>query len=193
MDRVLLVLVLACCIVITGCISGSGSGGGEKQPVTTPPTTMAKTSVVTKVTPVPTTVKPTPTVACSHPATGTMLLSSSVTGAKSLTVDNQNKYDAVITLRVSAKPPESGGKVLSFYLQANDQYTIHTIPQGSYTLWYKLGECWDPAEKKFAVNRNAERFQDILDYSYNTAGFEAKIYGVSDGNALTTHVSPDMV
>jgi hypothetical protein len=154
---------------------------------------MVKTPVVTKATSLPTTLKPTPTVVCSHPATGTMLMSPSSTGSKSLTVDNQNKYDAVITLRASAKPPESGEKVLSFYLQAHDQYTVHTIPQGSYTLWYKLGECWDPVTKKFTMNRNAERFQDSLDYSYNTAGFDAKIYGVTDGNALTTHVSPDLV
>jgi hypothetical protein len=114
-------------------------------------------------------------------------------GSKYLTIDNQNKYDAVISLRIASTPPQSGKKVISFYLQANDQYTVRNTETGSYTLWYKLGECWDPAGKTFLVNMSASRFDDVLEYTYDTAGYSAKIYGVVGGNALTTAVPADQV
>jgi len=82
---------------------------------------------------------------------------------------------------------------MSFYLRAQDQYTVGNIGAGSYTLWYKLGECWDSDEKKFVTNKGAYRFDDILDYTYDTAGYSAKIYGVVGGNAQTTTVPADQV
>jgi len=82
---------------------------------------------------------------------------------------------------------------MSFYLRAKDQYTFSNIGTGSYTLWYKLGECWDSDSKKFVRDMGAYRFDDILDYTYNTAGYSAKIYGVVGGNALTTTVPADQV
>lgn len=139
-----------------------------------------------------TTPLPSPT-SCARPATGSQVIPGTISGTKYLTIDNQNDYDAIITLRESAIPPESGKKVYSYYLRANDQYTFSTIPPGSYTLWYKLGECWDPATKKFSVDKGARRFEEVLDYDYNTAGYSAKIYGVVGGNAPTAGVSADQV
>lgn len=96
-------------------------------------------------------------------------------------------------MRIATTPPQSGSKVLSFYLRANDQYTVKNIETGSYTLWYKLGECWDPVGKKFVLDKGAYRFDDILGYTYDTAGYSAKIYGVVGGNAATTAVPADQV
>lgn len=190
-------------VIMAGCTSPESSDGSPG-PVSeeTVPATFISTHPSAIITATPsllkTTVKtvrttPTPTPPCAKLSTGTSLLSSPLTGSKYLTIDNQNDYDAVITLRISSTPPQSGRKVISFYLQANDQYTIRNIGPGSYTLWYKLGECWDPERKIFLVNISASRFDDILDYTPNTAGFSAKIYGVVDGNAPTTKVPFDQV
>jgi len=136
---------------------------------------------------------PSPTPACARPSTETAIIPSTTSGSMYLSIDNQNDEDAMITLRVASTPPESGRKVLSFYLRAHDSYTVRTIGTGTYTLWYKLGECWDPSATTFAVNRGAHRFDDLLEYTYDTEGYDAKIYGVVSGNALTTNVPPDQV
>ncbi|HQJ87195.1 MAG TPA: hypothetical protein PLY91_01455 [Methanoregulaceae archaeon] len=151
-------------------------GGATPAPVTTTPV------------PVTTTMAP-----AGRPETGTWIHRGTLSGSKYLEVDNQNPYDAVITLRKLASPPESGERLFSFYLRANDQHRVTGIPIGSYTLWYKLGEDWNPATSSFTINHDAKRFKDTLDYDAATAGYDAKIYQVSGGNAPTEPVSPELV
>ena len=130
---------------------------------------------------------------CVRPQTGYLLIPETLSGSVFLTVDNQNEYDAVVSLRLAATPPESGTKVLSFYIRAYDECTISTIEPGSYTLWYKLGECLSPQNRSFQENICAFRFDDILEYSEDVAGYEALIYGVAGGNATATSVPADQV
>lgn len=144
-------------------------------------------------TPAATTVAPAPAPTNTHPSTGTSLFSTTMSGSKYLTIYNQNNYDAVITMRMATTPPVSGDKVLSFYLRAHDQYTVRKIGAGEYTLWYKLGEGWDSVRKTFLVDHGARRFDDIFGYTSRTAGYEAWIYPVADGNASTTDVPADQV
>jgi|GEM_PF-639053 hypothetical protein len=155
-------------------------GSTTPEPVTTTPT---PTTVTTTQTPAPST----------RLATGTWIFRGSLSGSRYLSVENQNAYDAVITLRKLASPPESGEKIFSFYLRANDQHRVTGIPIGSYTLWYKLGESWDQGTSSFIVNHVAKRFEDPFDYDAVTAGWNAKILPVADGNAPTEPVSPDLV
>jgi len=130
---------------------------------------------------------------CIRLSTGTSLISETRHGSADLTIDNQNNYDAVVTLRIEAIPYEVGSKVLSFYLRTHDQFTVRNIETGRYTIWYKLGECWDPVNNTFQVDMGAWRFDDILDYSSDIAGYEVWIYGVEGGNATTTPVPADQI
>ncbi|MDD1709605.1 MAG: protease inhibitor I42 family protein [Methanoregulaceae archaeon] len=130
---------------------------------------------------------------CISLPSGTSLLEESMRGSRFLIIDNQNEYDAVVSLRIETIPYAAGNKVMSFYIRAHDQYTDETIKTGNYTLWYKLGECWDTVNSTFRVDKGAWRFDDSLDYDDDTAGYKAWIYAIDEGNATTTQVPSDLV
>ena len=60
-------------------------------------------------------------------------------------------------------------------------------------LWYKLGERRDSVGKTIFVDPGISRFDDIFDYTYKIARFEAWIFPVADGNASTMGFPADQV
>ena len=118
------------------------------------------------------------TPSCSRPKSGASMpdnLKKYVPGpGNSLNINNQGGYDAIITLQESNIPPASGGRVVSFYVRAFDQYKF-TYAFSSNTLSYKLGECWDPYTGDFTVDKGTKRLEG-LNYNYNTAGWMVTLY-----------------
>lgn len=178
------------------------SSWDKDSPVISPLDTVApiplKTAIpVVTMTPVPLkTVIPTETetpVPVKSPqdyrrlSTGTFLVRTS-TGMGELTIENGIDFDAIIVLSRSDMPKEA---VISVYIRSKDSYTISNIPDGTYILYYSLGNDWDNQLKEFSISEGSSRFEAELKFettnSFSTT-YSATLYGVVEGNARTRHV-----
>lgn len=116
-------------------------------------------------------------------------------GFGQLKIDNWTNFDAVAKL-VNTKTNKS---VLTFYVQANNTYTIKNISNGKYKLFFNLGNDWDKDIKAFARNSSYELFEESFDFStprhtegeyivteYST--FSVTLNPVVGGNASTERI-----
>ncbi len=101
--------------------------------------------------PVPTrtsTPAPTPTLT-RQLATGSVIKQSGPRdGQGELTVENGLDLEAVAVLS------RSDGWLLAVYIQHNNSYTITSIPDGNYDLFFTLGEDWDAGDGAFTRRRD---------------------------------------
>lgn len=124
-----------------------------------------------------------------RPATGTVLESQYLNGNGVLEVDNaQGSSDAIVTLtRISSKIP-----VYSVYIRKGSTYEIEGLPDGSYNVYFAMGENWDTNKKRFLINPYYQKFEDSFEF-YTTAthypGWEITLYGTFTGNAETDSVN----
>jgi hypothetical protein len=206
MARLSLIVLVAMVLVATGCTAPSST---EKttyvatfQPWTIaesterdpgPLTTVETVTMTASATDVPTAVaSKTPTQECARPGTGTSLLPGAMAGSMYLTVDNRNDADAVVTLRVSAEPAESGSRVLCVFVRAHDTWTVRNVEPGTYTLWYELGECWDADTGRFVEDPGAYRSDEPLTYLETTDGYRVQISNTLSRDAPAQNGSRDL-
>lgn len=119
--------------------------------------------------------------------TGTFLVRTS-TGIGELTIKNGVDFDALIALSRSDRPKET---VISVYIRSKDLYTISKIPDGTYILYYSLGNDWDNQLKEFSILEGYSRFETELKFettSSSSTTYSATLYGVVEGNAKTMRV-----
>ena len=93
-------------------------------------------------------------------------------GKGKLTLDNGLTEDAFVKL------VQNGKLVAAFYVRSHEKFTYSTIPDGIYTVAYCTGYGWDGTVRNFARGRNAQRYDNPLNYSTRRA---------NDGSAITTY------
>ena len=132
--------------------------------VTPIPVTPTPTSTATPTARPTATQTPTLTLTPRRMATGTFLKDSPRDGYGELTIKNElNTQDAVAVLT----PAGSKFPLIAVYIRARDSFTIKGIRDGSYELYFCLGENWDDQQGRFTRNVTRERFEEPL--SFETA------------------------
>ena len=110
-------------------------------------------------------------------------------GNGELTISNGTSSDAIAKL-VSRTNNKS---IFTVYIKANNKYVIKNISDGSYKLFFNLGNDWDDTKRAFAVNSSYEVFEDLFDFEttatqYTT--FSVTLDPVAGGSATTNDTNP---
>lgn len=90
---------------------------------------------------------------------GTILKRNLNEGKGELTIKNGLNFDAVVVLARSNNLKES---VLSIYIQTGQSYTISSIPDYNYVLFYIIGKDWDNQLNEFSILEGSSRFEEEL-------------------------------
>ena len=119
---------------------------------------------------------------------GTLLVKELSGGWGELTIENGLDLDAVVILARSEEPEIP---LLAVYVHSKDSYTITGIKDGTYVIYYTIGEDWDTDAKKFIGETEYKRFEDELHFettgsTYTT--YEATLHSVAGGTAGTEYL-----
>lgn len=97
-------------------------------------------------------------------------------GLGSLQISNGTGNDAVAKLVNVA----TGKSIATVYVNANSNYVLKNISDGSYKLVFSLGRDWDTINRRFIRN---------LSYSAFDESFDFRTYDTSEDNYIDTHYS----
>jgi hypothetical protein len=120
---------------------------------------------------------------------GSFIRDTGRSGLGKLTVKNGTASDAVVTLTRGRKT------AFTVYLREGASATVRSVNNGTYTVYFTMGEDWNSAKKSFTRDCSFEKFDDPADFhtrqvsggtQYDVLTFSlAKSIG---GNATTTGV-----
>ena len=123
-------------------------------------------------------------------ATGTIIRQVGATnGSGRLTVDNGLDLDAVAVLSNL-----NGASMIAVYIQNNDSFAITGIQDGTYDLYFTLGEDWDSEQAKFTRRKSLSRFDDPFEFSTTGTTYTVwsiTLHTVTGGTAGTEPVPED--
>ena len=126
---------------------------------------------------------------------GTFLVKKLFGGLGELTVENGLDLDAVIILAGSMG---SEIPLMAVYIRSNDSYTLTGIRDGTYIVYFCIGENWDKDSKKFTARTRYERFEDELQFettetTYSTyyTTYELTLHPVIGGTAETEYLNEE--
>ncbi len=143
---------------------------------TMPPTSTPSATPVLPPTPTPTltpTRRPTPTLPPRRLPTGTFIKQTvPLDGYGELEVENGTDLDAVVVFTTLADEP-----IFAVYIQAHSKFTISGIRDGTYKLFFMLGEDWDEARGRFTRRARYEVFED--EFPYTTTATTATVWSVT--------------
>lgn len=106
---------------------------------------------------------------------GTRITSTidSSNGLGTLEIDNGTDDDAIAKLI----DINNGLTVITVYIQAKSKFTITSISDGKYDLFFHTGKDWNEEKKKFLFNPSYSKFSD--DFIYTTTETKYKVYEVT--------------
>jgi hypothetical protein len=84
--------------------------------------------------------------------------------------------------------------VTRVYLRGKNNFTVHSIADGTYQIFVTSGVDWDNKLKAFARNCGFEKFDDSLKFTTTSrtyTGWTISLYSVKGGNASTSRVDPE--
>lgn len=126
---------------------------------------------------------------------GTFLVKKLIGGLGKLTVKNGLDLDAVVIL-VSSMRVEI--PLMAVYIRSNDSYTITGIRDGTYIVYFSVGENWGKDSKKFTARPRYERFENELQFettetNYSTyyTTYELTLHPVIGGTAETEYLNEE--
>ena len=105
-------------------------------------------------------------------------------GINKLSVDNGQDVDAIAILQ----RPDKSAKI-AVYIQNHDQFTLTGIPDGTYNLFFTLGEDWDSEQVRFTRKRGLSRFEDPFEFA--ASWWKVTLHSVPGGAAETEPVPED--
>ncbi|MFB0547015.1 MAG: hypothetical protein ACETWB_08895, partial [Anaerolineae bacterium] len=133
---------------------------------------------------------PPPTPTLWRRATG--LLKAPGWGLGELTVENGRNLDAVAVLTIDDTP------VAAAYIRAGESYTIKGISEGTYSLYFNIGEDWSDASARFTRKSLYFRFEDTLTFRTTTipggmeyTTFRVTLHPMLGGTARTLPISAE--
>lgn len=109
-------------------------------------------------------------------------------GEGNLEIDNGQDLDAIAVMTTLTDTP-----IFSVYVQAQSQFKIEGIRDGTYKLFFMLGEDWDSATGRFTRKARYEVFEDTFRYTttLTTATiWRVTLHTVVGGTARTDRVDP---
>ncbi len=120
-----------------------------------------------------------------RPYTG-IIKNSQGDGLGELSISNGTVADTVAILAISQRET-----VMSAYIRAGDSFALKGIPDGTYYLYFSLGELWDGEE--FTQNRRNKRFEDKFSFSTDEKYviWSVTLHPVVGGTAETEEVAVD--
>jgi hypothetical protein len=129
----------------------------------------------------------------SRPPNGKLISAGNTGGRIELTIENGGSDDAVVTLSKGRKP------VISVYVRKDKTYTVKSVPDGSYTVFFTGGSGWDGTARAFGRDCAFSRFEDPLEFRTrrDDAGgiywqnFKITLHPVVGGTASTEDVDPN--
>jgi hypothetical protein len=94
-----------------------------------------------------------------------------------LEVSNGNNLDAYVKLI----EPNSRQLVSEFFVESNSNYTLNSIPDGTYRVIFALGKNWNSQTKSFAKRKSFAKFNKLLDFTTmeRSNGIEYKIFKIT--------------
>jgi hypothetical protein len=128
-----------------------------------------------------------------RPPNGKLLRAGNTGGRSELTIENGGSTDAVVTLSKGRRP------VISVYVRKDKTYTVKSVPDNSYTVFFTAGSGWDGTTRAFGRDCAFSRFEDPLEFrtTRDDAGgiywqnFTITLQPVAGGTARTEDVNPD--
>jgi hypothetical protein len=158
----------------------------------TPTNTPAPTPTPT-VPPVPTDT-PAPTPTPRRLGTGTFVTEAAPRdGLGQLSIDNGQELDALAILADSAGSPQ-----IAVYVRSYETFTITGIRDGSYQLFFSLGEDWNQPSAEFTRRASYFRFEDPLPYDTVPMAtgtqytvWEVTLHPIVGGTADTEQISEE--
>lgn len=131
---------------------------------------------------------PTPTATVTpdaiRPLTGVIRPNQRGGGCGELTVENGNSKDGVVILTFNAKP------VMTAYIRAGEPFTMKSIRDGVYFLYFSTGSEWNG--KEFVSSPSRKRFEDAFQFPTGSATcttWSITLHGVVGGTAAVEEVS----
>ena len=129
-----------------------------------------------------------------RPLTGTIVQDiGQRSGLGELTVENGTQFDGVAVLALSNDAP-----VRAVYIRSGESFTLKSIRNGVYYLFFTTGEDWDGDEAAFTKNPRFQRFEGPFDFETTTTGLSSQyttwsvtLHPVVGGTADTLRVDPD--
>ena len=129
----------------------------------------------------------------SRPPNGKLLRAGNTGGRSELTIENGGSTDAVVTLSKGRRP------VISVYVRKDKTYTVKSVPDSSYTVFFTGGSGWDGTTRAFGRDCAFSRFADPLKFrttrddfgGLHWVNFTITLQPVAGGTAHTEDVNPD--
>ncbi len=100
----------------------------------------------------------------TRPKNGKVMTNKIKGGRGRLTIENGNDIDAVLILAKKSSPKKA---VMVVYVRAGKDATVKSIKDGTYIVYYSLGERWDAKSKAFTVGGERRRFEDTIKFKTN--------------------------
>ncbi len=149
------------------------------------PTFTPKPTPTFTPTPKPT---PTPTSPPRRLSTGTFIKQTApLDGYGELEIHNGTNLDAVAVFTTLADEV-----IFAVYIQAHSKFTVSGIRDGTYKLYFMLGEDWDEKEHRFTRKVRRAVFEDYFPYTTTqttAAVWSVTLHPVVGGTAETEDVS----
>jgi len=95
-----------------------------------------------------------------RPETGTVIKESKMDGRGELAIINNGADDAVAVLVVN----KTGIVDAAVYIRAGDIFNLIGIEDGSYDLYLKQGQSWNPGLQRFIANFSQSRMRDPITF-----------------------------
>jgi len=124
-------------------------------------------------------------------ATGTIIREVGArNGQGQLQIENGLDEDAVAVLS-----QQEGSLLIAVYILNHSSYTITGIPDGTYDLYFAVGEDWDEQQAAFTRKRRLSRFDNPFPFTTATdatfRGWSITLQPVAGGTASTENVPED--
>ncbi len=97
----------------------------------------------------------------TRPKNGKVITNKLKGGRGKLTIENGNDSDAILILAKKSSPKKA---LLVVYVRAGKDATVKSIKDGTYIVYYGLGERWDAKSKAFTVGGERRRFEDTIKF-----------------------------
>ncbi|MBN1640821.1 MAG: hypothetical protein JXA09_06275 [Anaerolineae bacterium] len=120
-------------------------------------------------------------------ATGTVIREVGArNGSGQLEIGNELDTDGVAVLS-----RQDGAFLVAVYIRNHDSHNLTGIPDGTYELYFTLGEDWDAEQAQFTRKRRLSRFEDLFPFTTTATTYSiwsVTLHPVAGGTGATESV-----